>query len=83
MKKYYLQAYLHLKTILTREIYGLEGHFFNNYIFLQNAIKNVIKFESDWTVNHKTWTVIKKASSENKKAKTVQFRLNCLAQDHS
>ena len=79
MKKYYLQAYLHLKTILTREIYGLEGHFFNNYIFLQNAIK----FKSDWTVNHKTGTVIKKASSENKKAKTVQFRLNCLAQDHS
>ena len=47
MKKYYLQAYLHLKTILTREIYGLEGHFLNDYIFVQNAIKNVIKFESD------------------------------------
>ena len=47
MKKYYLQAYLHLKTILTREIYGLEGHFFNDYIFVQNAIKNVIKIESD------------------------------------
>ena len=51
MKKYYLQAYLHLKfklkTILTREIYGLENHFFNDYIFVQNAIKNVIKFESD------------------------------------
>ena len=38
MKKYYLQAYLHLKTILTREIYGLEGDFFNDYIFVQNAI---------------------------------------------
>ena len=47
MKKYYLQAYLHLKTILKREIYGSEGHFFNDYIFVQSAIKNVIKFESD------------------------------------
>ena len=47
MKKYYLQAYLYLKTILTREIYGLERHFFNDHIFVQNAIKNVIKFESD------------------------------------
>ena len=47
MKKYYLQAYLHLKNILTREIYGSEGHFFNDYIFVQSAIENVMKFESD------------------------------------
>lgn len=31
--------------------------------------------ESNWTVNYKTWTVIKKVSSGNKKslAKTVTF----------
>ena len=50
MKKYYLQAYLHLKTILTREIYGLEGHFFKDYNFVQNAIKNVIIKTSHLTI---------------------------------
>ena len=28
MKNSYLQAYLHLKNIFTREIYGSEGHVF-------------------------------------------------------